>query len=78
MVEEWLEDIGQSHVLSEIDAAIQKEDRWSFSYVRDITGGVSHWNLHELTPDSGRGAQFAAPEPCTHAKSLRALRTNLG
>lgn len=41
MMEEWLEDIGAAEVMTQIDAAIAKEDRWSFSYIRDITGGVS-------------------------------------
>lgn len=48
MMDEWLDDIGAGDVMPTIDAAIAKEDRWSFSYIRDITGGVSS---HMLTPN---------------------------
>lgn len=71
MVDEWLEDIGAGDLMPRIDAVIAKEDRWSFSYIRDITGGVSYGGFpHKLTADSGRNLGITATESSADTASL--------
>lgn len=73
-MDEWLDDIGAEDVMPTIDAAIAKEDRWSFSYIRDITGGVSFPSMQlQLIPDSRCDFGLSAAEPSTNTESVRTL-----